>query len=92
MVLSKSIVFKMQLEKQCAGTILTAVPQDSLRDIFVPVLPISTQQKIAELVRKSHGARKRSRELLEEAKRRVEEMIEKEAERSGAVAKGENVI
>lgn len=29
----------------------------------------------AELVRKSHEARKRSKKLLEEAKRKVEEMI-----------------
>ncbi|MBI3103920.1 hypothetical protein HYZ05_03185 [Candidatus Daviesbacteria bacterium] len=34
------------------------------------------QQKIAELVRKSHEARKTSKELLEEAKRKVEKMIE----------------
>lgn len=34
------------------------------------------QQKIADLVVKSHEARKKSKELLEEAKRKVEEMIE----------------
>ena len=34
------------------------------------------QQKIAELVRKSHEARKKAKELLEEAKQRVEAMIE----------------
>ena len=33
--------------------------------------------KIADLVSKSHEARKKSKELLEEAKRKVEEMIEK---------------
>jgi len=35
------------------------------------------QQKIAVLVRQSHEARKKAKELLEEAKRKVEEMIEK---------------
>ena len=34
------------------------------------------QQKIAELVRESHAARKKAKELLEEAKRKVEELIE----------------
>lgn len=77
LVLAKSIVLQMQLEKWCAGTILTAVPQESLKNIIVPILPKPTQQKIADLVQKSHQARKKSKELLEEAKRKVEEMIEK---------------
>ncbi len=77
LVLSKSIVLKMQLEKQCAGTILAAVPQDALKNIIIPVLPLEMQKKIADLVRQSHEARKKSKELLEEAKRKVEEMIEK---------------
>ncbi len=77
LVLAKSIVMQWQLKKHCAGTILTAVPSESLQKMFVPAIPKETQQKIAELVRKSHEARKKSRELLEEAKRKVEEMIEK---------------
>ncbi|MBI2888378.1 MAG: hypothetical protein HYY10_00455 [Candidatus Liptonbacteria bacterium] len=44
---------------------------------MVPVLPKTTQKKIAELVRQSHAARKKAKELLEEAKCKVEEMIEK---------------
>jgi restriction endonuclease S subunit len=77
LVLAKSIVFQYQLKQRCAGTILTAVPQNSVKDILVPILPIETQRKIAELVKKSHEARKKSKELLEEAKRKVEKIIEK---------------
>jgi restriction endonuclease S subunit len=77
LVLAKSLIVKMQLQKRCAGTILMAVPNETLKNIFIPVLPKTTQQKIADLVRKSHEARKKSKELLEEAKRKVEEMIEK---------------
>ncbi len=33
-------------------------------------------EKIAEMVRKSHEARKKSKGLLEEAKRKVEDMID----------------
>lgn len=77
LVIAKSIIFKMQLEKQCAGTILTAVPKDAINNIIIPILPKEMQQKIAELVKKSHEARKKSKELLEEAKRKVEDMIEK---------------
>ena len=77
LVLAKSIVFQYQLQQRCAGTILTAVPHESIKDILIPVLPRETQEKIAELVKKSHAARQKSKELLEESKRKVEEMIEK---------------
>ena len=79
LVIAKSFIFYNQLEQRCAGTILTAVPKDSIRDILVPILPKVTQEKIAELVRESHAARKKARELLEEAKRKVEELIESKA-------------
>ena len=75
--LSKTIVLQSQLKRKCAGTILTAVPKESLRDIIIPLLPPSTQQKIASLVQNSHEARKRAKELLEVAKRAVEIAIEK---------------
>ncbi len=77
LVLAKSIVLQMQLEKQTAGTILTAVPKESLNYIIVPILSKATQQKIADLVRKSHQARKKAEQLLEEAKQKVEDSIEK---------------
>ncbi len=80
LVLSRSLVFQMQLKKRCAGTILTAVPKESISDILIPLIPKPTQQKIADLVKKSHEARKKSKQLLEEAKRKVEEMIEKGGE------------
>lgn len=48
-----------------------------LESFPIPLLDKNIQQKIAELVRKSHEARKKSKELLEEAKRKVEEMVEK---------------
>lgn len=76
LILAKSVVLQWQLERECAGTILSAVPQESLKRLIIPVLPKLTQQKIADLVRRSHGARKKSKALHEEAKRKVEEIIE----------------
>jgi len=76
LVLSKSIILQAQLKRECAGTILTAVPNESLKRILVPVLPPEFQQKITSLVRESHEARRKARELLEEAKSRVEQAIE----------------
>ena len=75
LVLAKSIIFQMQLEKQCAGTILTAVPKEAIQNLLIPILPKPTQQKIADLVQQSHEARKKAKQLLEEAKRQVEKLI-----------------
>lgn len=77
LVLAKSIILQFQMEQRCAGTILTAVPKGSIEDILIPVLPETTQQQIAALVRASHAARARARELLEQAKRTVEECVER---------------
>ncbi|GAB4117271.1 MAG: hypothetical protein Kow00103_13800 [Candidatus Caldatribacteriota bacterium] len=77
LVLSKTIVLQSQLKKKCSGTILTAVPKESLRDIIIPILPSETQQKIASLVQQSHEARRKAKELLEVAKKAVEIAIEK---------------
>lgn len=76
LVLARSMVLQAQLKRECAGTILTAVPNDSLKRIIIPVLPSAVQENIAELVRQSHEARKKAKQLLEEAKRKVEEAIE----------------
>ncbi|MEK7088134.1 MAG: restriction endonuclease subunit S, partial [Patescibacteria group bacterium] len=64
--------------KRCAGTILTAVPKESINNVLVPILPKPIQQRIAELVQKSHESRKKARELLESAKQKVENLIEQQ--------------
>ncbi len=72
-----SIVGFYQLERIGTGGVQTNISYGDIQNILVPVLPKPTQQKIAEMVRRSHEARKKSKELLEEAKRKVEEMVEK---------------
>jgi restriction endonuclease S subunit len=47
----------------------------TIKDLRIPIMPQSTQQKIADLVRQSHEARKKAKDLLEEAKQKVEKMI-----------------
>ncbi|OGV97569.1 hypothetical protein A2W24_06005 [Microgenomates group bacterium RBG_16_45_19] len=76
LVLAKSIIFQMQLKQQCAGTILAAVPQETLEGLLLPTIPTNSQQQIADLVVKSHEARQKSKALLEQAKKMVEDMIE----------------
>lgn len=76
LVLSKSIVLQAQLKRECTGTILTAVPNESLKRILVPVLPPEIQHKVTSLIEQSHEARRKAKQLLEEAKNTVEQMIE----------------
>ncbi len=75
LVLAKSFVLQMQFEKETAGTILTAVPKEAVKNIVVPKINKPTQQKIADLVQKSHEARSKAKQLLEQAKSKVEDLI-----------------
>lgn len=75
-----SIFGKWQAERDSGGSVIAHWKPEQIKNLLIPVLPKDTQQKIADLVRKSHEARKKSKELLEEAKRKVEEMIEKGGE------------
>ncbi|MBU4298883.1 restriction endonuclease subunit S [Patescibacteria group bacterium] len=76
LILAKSFILQMQFEKETAGTILTAVPKEAVKNIIVPKINKSTQQKIADLVQKSHKARKKAKRLLAKAKQSVENLIE----------------
>lgn len=76
-IVLRSIIGKLQLEKPTTGTSYPTVTDQDIENIWIPDLSKTIQQRIADLVTKSHEARKKSKELLEEAKRKVEEMIEK---------------
>lgn len=74
-----SIIGRSQAEMNKSGLAQPYIYSKNLRKFKIPILPAATQQKIAKLVRESHEARKRTKELLGEAKRKVEEAIEKES-------------
>lgn len=71
-----SVVGRFQFEKEMSQTAQPKISDSQVKSFHIPILPKPTQQKIAELVRKSHEARKKAKELLESAKRKVEQMIE----------------
>jgi len=75
-LLLNSIIGSYQLERIGTGGLQTNISYKDIKNILIPVLSKLTQQKIAELVRKSHESRKKAKELLEQAKRKVEELIE----------------
>ena len=71
-----SIVGKLQVERDGGGSVITHWKPDQIKNLQIPLLPPETQQNIASLVKQSHEARRKAKELLEEAKRDVEEAIE----------------
>jgi len=75
-----SKIGQMQAERDAGGSIIAHWKPEQIKNVLIPILPKETQQKIAELVIQSHEARKKSKELLEEAKRKVEEMIENKSQ------------
>jgi len=72
-----SMVGQMQVERDTGGSVIFHWRPDQIKNLLIPIPPKSTQQKIADLVQKSHEARKKAKELLEKAKQKVEELIEK---------------
>lgn len=73
-----SLIGRLQIERDCGGSVIIHWKPEQIKELQIPILPRETQQKIAELVKQSHEARNRAKELLEEAKRKVEEAIENE--------------
>lgn len=75
-VVLRTIIGKLQLEKPTTGSSYPTVDDEDVEKLLIPVLPKPIQQRISALVHQSHEARKKAKELLEEAKRKVEEAIE----------------
>lgn len=74
-----SVVGQMQVERDAGGSIIAHWKPDQVKSLLVPILSKATQDKIAEMVRASHAARKLAKGLLDEAKHKVEELIESKA-------------
>ena len=73
----QSVVGRLQFEKESTRTAQPKISDSQVKSFKVPILSKSTQQKIANLIRQSHQARRKSKQLLEGAKKEVEGMIEK---------------
>lgn len=79
LVLVKSIIMQNLLKRGCKGTILTAISKDELDKIEIPLIKDYIQKDISQKINESYKLRKESKELLEKAKKMVEDEIEKEA-------------
>ena len=71
-----SVIGQTQAERDGGGSIITHWRPEQIKNVLIPILPKPTQQKIADLVQKSHEARSKAKQLLEQAKYKVEQLIE----------------
>ena len=78
LVLFKSKIIQTLLKKWCSWTILTAISKDELNKIKLPLINSWLQKKISDKIKESFRLRNESKELLEQAKKMVEDEIEKE--------------
>lgn len=79
LILLRCKATRMQLEREATGGILSAVSRSRLRNVVIPIVPEHLQDEIARKVGESHAAYREAEALLEKAKKRVEELILKEA-------------
>ncbi|MCV3483315.1 restriction endonuclease subunit S [Campylobacter sp. CNRCH_2014_0184h] len=76
LVMFKSQMFQEYLKKFPSGTILCAINKEELSKILIPKIDPTTQEKIAKYIQESFNLRKKSKQLLDNAKIKVEEQIQ----------------
>lgn len=75
LVLNSKIV-RLQAERSAGGSIIQHWKQSEVENVSIPILPMSSQQKITAKVRESFALRTESKFLLDLAKHAVEVAIE----------------
>jgi len=78
MIFLKTVFIKELLLRYNCGTSYPVIKDEDILNLQIPLIKPSIQKQIAEKIQESHRLRKESKELLDEAKRKVEEEIEKE--------------
>jgi len=77
MIFLKTRYIKELLLRYNCGTSYPVIKDEDILNLKIPLIKQSVQQQIAEKIQESHRLRKESKGLLEEAKKKVEEEIEK---------------
>jgi len=70
-----SSIGQYQMKRDTGGSVIVHWRPEQIKDLCIPIIEKSNQQEITSLVKRSHSTRKKAKELLEEAKRKVEKMI-----------------
>ncbi len=92
LVLFKSEVLQALLKRRCSGTILTAISKEEFLNMPLPEVGDSIQKEIAAKVQESFVLRKKSKDLLEYAKKAVEMAIEQGEKTAVAWLKSKELI
>jgi len=74
-----SLIVQAQIEQDAGGALIKHWRPDQIKTTLIPILPKEVRAKIVKMVQESFSALHESRQLLEQAKREVEEMIESKA-------------
>ncbi len=85
MVFLKTAHIKELLLRYNCGTSYPVIKDEDILNLKIPLIKSDIQKQIAAKIQESHKLRRESKELLEEAKRKVEEEIEKEWKKSSEV-------
>ncbi len=72
-----SVIAQKQIERDAGGSIINHWLVDQVKNTFIPILPVSVQEKISKKAGESFCNREQSKSLLEIAKQGVEIAIEK---------------
>ncbi len=74
-------LFRLQLERNSIGTVIKHASLDTIGDALIALPDEREMTKLANIVRNAHFAWRESKNLIEQAKKKVEEWIEHEAQR-----------
>ena len=69
---------QMQIARDVGGSVILHWRPDQAAAILIPILPVDKQSEIERMVTESFNLRKRSKNLLDQAKQAVETAIEKD--------------
>lgn len=74
-----SKICQMQANRDCSGALISHWKPQDIRKMKIPILKDSIMKELSEMIIKSKQALKQSKHLLEQAKSRVEQLIEEAA-------------
>lgn len=66
-----------------SGTSQQYIYPKDIRQFLIPIISFKIKEKLYTLITKSHEAKRESQQLLEQAKTRVEQLIEKVSGKKG---------
>jgi restriction endonuclease S subunit len=67
---------RQQAIREAIGAVIQHLSIDEIKKLKIPILHPKIQLKISSLIQESFKLRKEAKELIEKAKREVEDMIE----------------